>query len=110
MSFLNDALELLESVSSVVPVRRAISVIIFIVCIVVLRRIWNKSVIQFKKGMLAHDDPPPAAEPPDHPRKPTLKKSWDAQFIRFCRASGLTARTLGKEWKKLRRDPNSTSK
>ena len=70
-----------------------------------LRSMWSRGVEEFKKGMLSHDDSQQKSEVGHSQKQPAVKKDWEAQFVRFCRASGLATRRTKQE---LRASKGST--
>ena len=93
---------LLNFFSSSVSLRAVLAIVILIIGFILLRWIWRQSVKEFKSGMLSHDEPQPRSEP-SHSQKPApAKKDWEAQFVRFCRASGLAIRRTAKELKAVK--------
>ena len=90
---------LLDFLSSAVSLRRALGIVVVIICFMLLRWIWRQSVKEFKSGMLSHDEPQSRSGPSHSEKQTAVKRDWETQFVRFCRASGLAIRRTAKELK-----------
>ena len=62
-----------------------------------LRSMWSRGVSEFKSGVLWYDESQKSSGPSHFQKQGTVKKGWEAQFVRFCRASGLAIRQTAKE-------------
>ena len=62
-----------------------------------LRSMWRRGVSEFKSGVLSHDESQKRRGLSHFQKQGTVKKGWEAQFVRFCRASGLAIRQTAKE-------------
>ncbi len=101
---------LLNFIPSAAFLRAALGIVALIICFILLRWMWRQSVGEFKKGMLSHDEAEPSTGP-SHPRKQAaVKGDWEAQFVRFCRASGLAIRRTTKELRAGSRPPEDSSR
>jgi hypothetical protein len=101
---------LLNFFSSSVSLRSALGIVAVIIGFILLRWIWRQSVKEFKSGMLSHDEPQPRSEPSHSEKQAPAKKDWEAQFVRFCRASGLAIRRTAKELKAVKRPPEDSNR
>jgi hypothetical protein len=90
---------LLNFFSSAISLRKALGIVVLIICLILLRWIWRQSVKEFKNGMLSHDEPQPMSGPSHSQKQTAVKRNWETQFVRFCRASGLAIRRTAKELK-----------
>jgi hypothetical protein len=101
---------LLNFFSSAVSLRKALGIVVLIICFILLRWIWRQSVKEFKKGMLSHDEPQPMSGPSHSHKQAAVKTDWEAQFVRVCRASGLAIRRTVKELKAAKPPPEHSNK
>ena len=101
---------LLNFLSSAVSLRKALGIVALIICFFLLRWIWRQSVKEFKSGMLSHDEPQPRSGPSHSQKEAAMKRDWEAQFVRFCRASGLAIGRTVKELRAGKRPPENSNR
>ena len=111
MGSVSDYLQyLLNFIPSAAFLRAALGIVALIICFILLRWMWRQGVREFKKGMLSHDEPQPKSGP-SHPQKQAaVKRDWEAQFVRICRASGSAIRETAKELRAGKRPPEHSSR
>jgi hypothetical protein len=88
---------LMNLIPSAAFLRAALGIVALIICLILLRWMWRQGVREFKKGMLSHDEPQAKIGPPQSQKQAAVKGDWEAQFVRFCRASGLAVSRTAKE-------------
>ncbi|HTY22200.1 MAG TPA: hypothetical protein VMC85_03665 [Desulfomonilaceae bacterium] len=108
MESVSDYLQyLLKFIASEVSPRKALGILVLIICFFLLRWTWRRGVKEFKRGMLSSEETRPK-NIPSHAKEPTaVKTKWETQFVRFCRASGLAIRRTAKEWKTSKHPPRT---
>jgi hypothetical protein len=100
---------LLNFIQSAAFLRMALGIVVLIICIILLRWMWRQGVREFKKGMLSHEEPQAKSGQPPSKKEAAVKKDWEAQFVRFCRASGLAIRQTAKELRAGKLPPEHSS-